>query len=194
MSNIIDTMDKICAVIDTQGFAFKDRFIAREIAIVSEYLTLCQELNPQIYWKNLIEEDQAIVLYSTQRIHGLHFCPFNPREHAFLPNSNKINELIEIWYNLVKSPEKPVVAFKNTHLRNIFIELEIPFIDLDDKCNNFPSIKQLQDKYGDNYLCAYHKKPNPNSNLRLNCAYRKANQIFRELNEINNPNSMEELI
>ena len=55
-------MEQICAVIDVQGFQFKDRFVPREIAIVSQFISQCQELNPRMNWKELSDEDQAVVI------------------------------------------------------------------------------------------------------------------------------------
>ena len=176
-------MEEICAVIDAQGFIFKDRFIAREVAIISEYLSQCQELNPQIEWSKLTEEEKDIIQYSTKQIHGLHFCPFNPREHAFIPNSNEIDSIIKVWYEMVVTPEKTIIAYKNYNIGEILDKLQIPSLNLDDPKFHFPTVKQLKIKYGNNYLCAYHKRPVPGSKIYLTCAYRKANQIYREIKE-----------
>ncbi len=176
-------MEQICAVIDAQGFIFKDRFVAREVAIVSDYMSQCQELNPKIEWKNLTDEEKDIVFVTTKYKHGLHFCPFNPREHCFLPDSLDIDSIIGIWYDMVVTSEKTLVAYKNKNIGDILKKLQIPCLDLDDPKYNFPTIKDLKMKYGSNYLCAYHKKPPPGSRLYLTCAYRKSNQIFREIKE-----------
>ena len=62
-------------------------------------------------------------------------------------------------------------------------DLDIPSLNLD-TIENFPTVEQIQRKYGDNYLCAFHKRPSKKSNVLLTCAYRKAAQIYREINEI----------
>jgi hypothetical protein len=182
-------MEQICAVLDVQGFQFKDRFVPREVAIVSDFTSQCQELNPMMNWKDLSDEDQAVVVHSTKFKHGLHYCPFNPKEHSFVYESVRIGEIINIWYSMVSSAEKPLIAFKNPQLGKILKDLGIPCLDLDKV--TFPSVSQLQDKYGDNYLCSYHKKPPRGSNIRLTCAYRKANQIMREIKEIESLEWME---
>ena len=82
---------------------------------------------------------------------------------------------------MVVLPDKTLVAYKNNNIGKILKEIGIPCIDLDDPNLNFPTIKELKIKYGSNYLCAYHKKPPPGSRIYLTCAYRKSNQIFREI-------------
>ena len=177
-------MDKICAVIDCQGFQFKDRFVPREIAIVSEFISQCQELNPQMNWRELSDDDQAVVLHSTKFKHGLHYCPFNPVDHSFVYASSDVDKLITQWYELIATEEKPYLAFKNTQMGNILKVLGIPNFDLDIPELKFPPYRDLQEKFGDNYLCAYHKKPFKNSNIKLICAYRKANHLYRQLEEM----------
>ena len=181
-------MDSVCAILDCQGFQFKDRFVPREIAIVSDKISQCQELNPHMNWRELSEEDQAVVLHSTKFKHGLHYCPFNPVEHCFLYDSTEVGKIIEAWYALISTDEKPAFAYKNQQLKKIIEDLGIPSIDLESPSLGFPSYDQLKTKYGDNYLCSYHKKPIKNSNHKLICAYRKANHLYRYMKEMQNQN------
>ena len=177
-------MSNICAVIDVQGFNFKDRFVPREIAIVSDELSQCQELNPRMNWRTLSDDDKGVVLHSTKFIHGLHYCPFNPVEHAFLYTSDEINKIINQWYVMIASEEKPLFAYKNQQMGRILTSLNIPCISLDQPNLMFPSYREIQAKYGDNYLCSYHKKPPRGANNKLICAYRKANHLYRQLKEL----------
>src|SRR6266700_4803525 len=114
-------MDQICAVVDVQGFQFKDRFVAREVAIVSDFISQCQELNPRMHWKSLQEEDQKVVLYTTKYINGLHYCPFNERNHCYIYNSEDIGNVLTMWYEMVASKEKPLFAYKNQQLGKILM-------------------------------------------------------------------------
>ena len=177
-------MDKICAIVDAQGFQFKDRFVPREVAIVSEQISQCQELNPQMYWRDLSLEDQQVIVYDTQRVHGLFYMPFNSADHCYLLHPNEIDVLLTRWYDMIATEEKPFFGFKNQQMGKILTENKIPCLDLDDKSLRFPSYKSIQEKYGFNYLCAYHKKPPKNSNIRFTCAYRKCAQMYRELQSI----------
>ena len=173
-------MDKICAIVDCQGFQFKDRFVAREVAIVSDKLSQCQELNPMMNWRELSEEEQQVVLHSTKFKHGLYYCPFNPQDYCFLYHSDKIATVLSQWYNFVASEEKPLFAYKNHQIGKILIDNQILCIDLE-KDLNFPAYEKIQAKYGCNYLCAYHKRP-PRGML-YTCALRKCGQLYRELKE-----------
>ena len=87
---------------------------------------------------------------------------------------------------MVSSEQRPLIAFKNPQLGTILKDLNIPCFDLDNPDLNFPTVSELQDKYGSNYVCLYHKNPLRGSNIRWTCAYRKANQIMREIKEIAN--------
>ena len=73
-------IEKICGISDCQGFQFKERFIPRENAIASENMSQCQEFNARMKY---LSEKQGIVLRSMKYGHGLHYCPFNPKEHCF---------------------------------------------------------------------------------------------------------------
>ena len=179
-------MEKICAILDCQGFNLSSGFIPREIAIVSDYISQCMELNTEINWKNLNIEDKKTVLFSTQEIHGLHFNPFNPSDNCFLYTSDQIGNIITTWYSMVASESKNLFAFKNVQLGEILKKLNIPSLNLDDPQFGFPSYDKIKEAFGDNYLCAYHKKPPKHKRLALNCAYRKANHLYRILtNEMN---------
>ena len=175
-------MDQICGIVDVQGFQFKDRFVPREVAIISDSISQCQELNPQMNWRELSEDDQAVVLYSTQSKHGLHYCPFNPQEHCFLYSSKEIGKILSIWYSMVSTLDKPFLGYKNQQIGKILKQLEIPSVNLDSPEYNWPNYDEIQKQYGDTYLCAYHKKPRMPNN-RLICAYRKANHLYRYLKE-----------
>jgi len=172
-------MEKICAVIDCQGFQFENKFIPREVAIVSDYISQCQELDPGIDWKALPQSDQNVITHSTKYIHGLFYRPFNPDKHCYLKRSFEIGDILKPWYEMVATNEKYIVAHKNPQLGLILKELGIENIDLSEL--GFPSYGIIQDKYSDNYLCSYHKKPRNYESNKLICAYRKANHLFREV-------------
>ena len=175
-------MDNICAVIDIQGFNLSIGFIPKELAISSPFLSQCQELNPDINWNDLNEEDVKTINYTTKNLNGLHLLPFNDKAYAFLPKSENVDLVIKNWYSEIisKMPEdKYLFAFKNCYVKNILERCEIPSLNLDDI--DFPNLRELNRKYGYHYLCAYHKKP-PRG-IKLTCAYRKSNIIFREIIE-----------
>lgn len=176
------TMDKICAVIDIQGFQLPDRFIPKEVAFVSENYSQCFEINPGISFKDLSDKDKQIVIHTTRYKNGLHILPFNDRNFCYLPKEEDLGNILLTLYNFVASEEKPLVAVKNQQTLKYLSDSGIPFIDLNEEKWEFPNHKAIQEKYNDNYLCSYHKKPF-NQNIILTCAYRKCAQIFREINE-----------
>ena len=84
---------------------------------------------------------------------------------------------------MISTKEKNLLAYKNYQMGEILKQLKIPSFNLDEKNLNFPTYEKIQEKYGDNYLCCYHKKPHRFSNITLTCAYSKVNHLLRELNE-----------
>lgn len=170
-------MDQACAVVDVQGFELENGFVAREVGICSDSLfTLCQELNPKLYFKNLSEKDQKTVIYCSRFKHGLNILPFHPVEHAFLPLSSDIGPLLKMYYEIVSSKEKPLLAFKNRRVGEILKQQGIPGLDLDDPLLKFPPISHLEDAYKSLFTCGYHKYRQPD--VRYRCAYRKCQHIW----------------
>lgn len=175
-------MENVCGVVDIQGFNLSIGFIVREMAITSPILTQCLEVNPQLNWCDLNEEDMKTVNFTLHNINGLHLLPFNDKNFCFLPKNSDVETILKYWYRELKNnlPEnKYLLAYKNCYLKNILDSCEIPSLNLDDF--EFPSLKILDRKYGNHYLCGYHKKPP--KGIRFTCAYRKSNILFREIIE-----------
>src|SRR5882757_1424056 len=185
-----DNFQKICAIVDAQGFQFNDKFIPREVAVVSDYISQCQELNCKIKWNELTEQEQAIIIYSKNYVHGLHYLPFNHKYFCYIYDYKDIGKLLTMWYEMIATEERPYFAYKNYQLGKILNEINIPAIDLDNKELNFLTVEELQKKYKDNYLCAFHKR-SMNSNKILTCALRKSAHIYREIKSRLNNETME---
>ena len=175
-------MDKICAIIDCQGFQLKNGFFPREIAIASDIITQCQEINACIEWDELSDESKQTIFYTTKFLNGLHHYPFNNKNFCFLPKINQIENIINTWYNMVSTDEKQYFGVKNIQMANILTMFNIPFIDLNLDVYNVPNYKTLQEKYNDKYVCAIHKKPR--KNVTFTCSLRKVCHLFRYLNEM----------
>ena len=183
---IIVNMNEICAIIDVQGFNLEEKFVVREFAICSDVLTQTQELNPNKHWKNYSPKDQEIIKHCTKFVHGLYYCPFNDMEYAFLPHSDNIGSIIKTYYEMIATPEKAKLGFKNQFLRKILAEQNIPSIDLDNPIYEIPSIKIIEQIFGNNYHCGIHNKrplrdPDTGKIIPFRCAYRKVSNLWRFL-------------
>ena len=176
-------MDKICAVVDIQGFQLMEKFIPREIALVSENFSQCFEINPELNFRDLNEKDRQTVIHTTKFLNGLHILPFNDKNFCYLPKESDIGDILKFLYNVVASDDKPLFGVKSEQTLQYLKNFNIPYLDLNDTNLNFPKYNTIREKYGSNYICAYHKRPPPNTNIILTCAYRKCAQIFREINE-----------
>ena len=153
------------------------------MAIVSDKLSFCIEINPCVELHDLPKDEQNIVKYITRNKNGLHLKPFNSTEYCFVPKIEDIGSVLQLLYQMIASEEKPLFAYKNRNVAKILKDSGIPHINLDEDQFNFPSYREIQLKYAQNYLCGYHKPFSYSSPLKFKCAYRKASQIFKEIKE-----------
>ena len=177
-------MENICAIIDFQGFKInKNLFIPREMAISSDSISMCMEINPELDLNDFETSEQNIIKFITHNINGLHIKPFNDVNYCYIPKQNEIGEVLSLWYNLVSSTEKPLVACINDVTRKILSENNIPYLDLSDPALDFPSYKQIKIQNQTNYLCGYHKSFAYKSPNKFICAYRKCAQVYKVIKE-----------
>ena len=165
-------MDKVCAVVDAQGFILRGEFYAREAAVASEGWTNCQEFNPGFKWTDLNRKEIGTVKFCMRKIHGLYLHPYPNNKYSPVPNSNQVGNYFKSYYNLIATKEKPLFAVKNERVKNILAHNEIPFLDLNEVQYQFPSINTLERMYSNLKTCAYHLKPRFKNHV-FRCAYRK---------------------
>src|SRR6266487_5655130 len=113
------TMQRICAIIDAQGFIQNKRFIVREFAIKTDEIELCLHVNNRMSLKRLSNSDLKTNLYAQQHLHGLSFLPEKGVSWGC------IKELLQYYFN-----GKPY-GVKNNQLGNLLREINIPFISLE---------------------------------------------------------------
>ena len=178
-------MDKICAVVDIQGFQFKSEFVPRELAIVAQDFSLCVEVDAGREFNDLSQNEKQVAIYTTKNLNGLHLYPFNDKNFAYVLPSNKICQYVEKLYQLIGSEQQPFIAVKSKQTMDILKSTNVALIDLNDPKLEFPKFRDIQLEYGYNYLCGYHKKPSTASEQIFTCAYRKSAQLFRKIREIN---------
>lgn len=178
-------MEQCCAICDVQGFIIDKRFHAREIAIVSDSISICQEFSTGIDWNDLSEKDKQQIRYTTKKIHGLPYNPsFDSRKNPLLISNQAGDYIISIYKNIF-SEEKPLLGVKNDHMKTILIEAGLPYLDLNSEVYNCPSVGSLENYYGNKWTCAYHIKIPLNKIqqrqqiVNYRCAYRKCFYFWR---------------
>jgi hypothetical protein len=171
-------MENICAVVDAQGFFISNKFYPREVAIVSDSISFCQEFNPKLKW-DLLDNDQHILAkYCYDHIHGFKLNVKESKKSIIQDSENYIKHLSK-FYKIIATESKQFYGIKNDLYDDLIIA-GIPVINLSDKQYDFPSIYTLEGKYNNSYwMCAYHD----NVHDGLRCSLRKCYNIWKHLKE-----------
>ena len=179
MKVIILKMDKVCAVVDAQGYYIRGRFYAREAAFVSDTIGHCQEFNPNIRWSSLTKKEEGSIYKVRSKIHALSLNVFKNKQSIIPPAEHMINYL-KTFHKMLATEEKPYVAVKNKWLKDELEKAEIPYIDLDDSKYGFPSINEIEKLYNNTWLCSYHckVKPRRQDESTFKCASRKCYNLW----------------
>jgi hypothetical protein len=175
-------MDKICAVVDAQGFYIKNQFFPREVAFTSESLSHCQEFNPNINWFSITQNEKHLIKHLRDKIHGFTLNTFKSKE-PIIPLSESYIEYLKSFYNIFATEEKPYFGVKNLHVKDDLIKAGIPVIDLSNPELEFPNITSIERYYNNNtWICAYHTE-DTQGYKKFRCALRKCHNLWMYLND-----------
>ena len=163
-------MDKICVVIDLEGFQVKSRggFQVRELGYCDWQRHHAGSYRYQLpgYLKDLPKQDQLTVKYVTQHVHGLPYRAFS-REKA--RPADEIHEDVRGLYERHRTSERNVVGYKGGHVeRDLLNELNISSHDLEqDGCPPFCRMELLVGVEG----CGHHKDPSTHHCALVECVH-----------------------
>ncbi len=181
-------MDKIFAIVDAQGFIVKKKFYAREVAIINDNFSYCQEYDPNLHLDYISKDDVRRIKFCTYKLHGLTLRPMEKSSLTFMPKSDDIIGILRHYHKLLSHPNRPYFGVKNELLRRILEDGDIPYLDLNREEFNFPSINYLEKFYNNYWTCGYHRKfpvnINPNKKepiISYRCAFRKCANIWRHI-------------
>lgn len=118
-------MDDICGYFDTQGFRIHKVYYPKEIACLSVSEIMCLKVSiasdvPD-YPLPSLEID-----YLTKNHHGLEF---NTSDDLQLTRK-EFGDLLKEFYDIVKSPERQVIAVKSREAEEIMMEFNIPTLNI----------------------------------------------------------------
>lgn len=161
-------MDKICLVIDLEGFHIKSRggFHVRE----SRY---CDWKRHDIgsksyqafgYLRDLPMRDRRTVEYVTKHVHGLPYVA-KPRENAKPPY--ELHDDVRALYEKHRTPQRTLIGYKGGHVeKDLLNSLDIPSHDLEeDGCPKFRDMERLVGVWG----CGNHQKPSMHHCPKIEC-------------------------
>ena len=168
--DVVSVMDKICVVIDLEGFQVKSRggFQVRELGYCDWRRVHAGSYRYQLtgYVKDLPKEEQATVSFVTKHVHGLPYRAFI-RENA--RPVEEVKEDVRRLYERHRTSERYVVGYKGGHVeRDLLDELQIPSYDLEkDECPKFGRMERLQGVEG----CGHHKDPSKHHCAVVECVH-----------------------
>jgi len=120
--------DKVCAVIDFQGFMIGSTFIPRELAIVNEYFAVSFLIDHGVEYTSLSNKTREKIKYQTANIHGL---SFNIKDEPSISASD-IDAILLFIHERLSSRDRPVFACKSYQTTQLLENTAIPYIDLDE--------------------------------------------------------------
>ena len=149
-------MDKICVVIDLEGFHIKSRggFHVREMGFCD-----CERSNMGSksyqtpgYLMDLPMQDRTTVQYVTKHIHGL---PYTPKQQENAKPACEIHDDVLAVYQQHRTPERNVIGYKGGHVeKDLLDSLNIPSHNLEeDGCLPFRKMDRLVGVWG----CGHHQ-------------------------------------
>ena len=122
-------MNNIVGILDLDRFTINKKFLCRELGIikVGQETATSYDFDIGIHWGDLSQKDRKTCMYVSRYVHKL---PLVARRGS-LPLDN-LNNIVNDFYNDVKTLEKSVMAYKGGHLeRNLLNELNIPSVNLE---------------------------------------------------------------
>ena len=151
-------MDKVCAVIDLEGFHLKSRggFHVRELGFCDwkRYLKGTRAYETYGVLTDLPKEDRKTAVFVMTRIHGLPYSPA-PQENA--RPSWEIDDDVRAIYQQCKTRQRDHIGYKGGHVeKDLLQRLGIPSHNLeDDGCPPFRQMTRLPRVRG----CGHHQEP-----------------------------------
>ena len=166
--------NNICAVIDAQGFTSNGIFYPRELAIVSDNLNDCVQIDTKLDYASMSQKDKRTNMYLEHYLLGM---PLRPYRALLGLKTAEVYSTIENWYEMVATDKSSILGVKNYQLEEIVKSINIPYFSLFE-C---PKGEKLDNKYGPIWFCAYHTHL-PKNNNKARCSRRKATYIWKWLN------------
>ena len=169
----MDAFDKICCVMDAQGFVKGKKFYPRELSILSDthkQTILCDTHLDRV---DLTEKDRKTNNFLSNNILGMAMSPQDLDIKEATEDNAEL--MIVMLYDKVKTRRREVVAIKNYQLAEILDDWGIPYVDLSRyHCPNFYRLKRL---YGGN-TCHFHERAVPDRS-KLRCAEQKCENMWK---------------
>ena len=166
----VEVMEKICAVIDLEGFQLESMggFHVRELGFCDWERNRKGSVTYETFGRvsDLPEKDRKSVVFVTNKIHGLSYYP-TPQENAYPPW--RIDDHVRAIYQMAKTRQRDRIGYKGGHVEKDLLErLKIPSHNLeDDGCPRFREMKRLAGVES----CGHHRNPRIHHCPKVECEH-----------------------
>ena len=177
--------NKICAVIDAQGFQIGQTFFPRELAIIGKNVKLCYE----IVSESVKFQNRGKLEFQTNAIHGIPINQvLNQNSKCFIKEEN-LDNFLKFIVSLLTTEKRKYVAVKNQQLCQILTRCSIDFINLEKHLLDFQPCPPLRvfEKIGakNSVFCPLHLALySQNFDKDVRCSLKKALFIWEWVNRI----------
>src|SRR5882757_7975295 len=166
-------MDKVCCVMDAQGFVKDKKFYPREVAILSHTLKQTVLCDTSLLKSQMNLKDRKTNNFLANNILGMSMGTYDLDIKANI--TDDAEQMILILYEKVHTDARPVVAIKNEKLCEILDDWGIPYIDLSKY--GCPNITRLKQQYRAR-ICHFHERDVPDRS-KLRCAEQKCELMWK---------------
>ena len=170
-------INKVCAIIDAQGFVMDGKFFPRVISVISNSFKQTVLCDSGLRRSFLTVQDRITNNYISNNIIGLSMGNHDlGMKHKM---SDDGYQVIYNIYDMVKTNKKKYIAISNDQIEEILRYWQIPYIKLQD-CG-CPGIEKLRKLYPMN-ICHFHNRAVPDRK-KLRCAEEKCEMVWQWLIE-----------
>lgn len=146
--------DRICGIIDLDGFHVEDEFLVREFGYISMKWKVGKskryDLSP--YGHRLSKQDLKTIRYVKNNVTGL---TFKPMLGELFYDLDDLDDHVVDFYESCKTSSRKVLAYKGGHVeQDLLDDLEIPSENLE--IYGCPKFSELQCEKYDRINCGYH--------------------------------------
>lgn len=152
-----------------QGFYVGNKFIPREIAIIDDSICASQDVDTELEFHKLSQEDLVRCAFLSKYYHGLSLRPVNKSL-----NITDALTLLRDYQSTCSTEERPFYGVKNHMLEKLLVKNNIKCIDLGFLgCPSYKYLGNLSIKS----ICLLHK------NVKHTCALRKCQYLWHWLKQ-----------
>lgn len=129
-------MDKVCFVVDAQGFFVENKFFPRELGVAGDDLPIYFTFDLPL--KKLNDIDQKTVYFCEKMVHGIPWFS-KPKKPDSLP-VDVFDKILIHLYRKYRKNKTDMVGVRNGHLKEILEKLKIPIYDMEQETVTFDHI------------------------------------------------------